>query len=99
MLEVTDPARRLIDAAWRKGRVLALDAPWDSVPSLASTETSWRDASDRLGLAGHIAVSDRIGAVPIYVASDLIPVLRRGLTLVQRRAFGIWPEIAVSGSA
>jgi hypothetical protein len=95
MLEITRPARRMIDEAWREGRVLAMHLGWAGRPSVDDTELTWLDATDTGALARLVPVSDRLGAPPIYVARDLVPLLRLGLTLTHRRLFGIWPRITV----
>jgi hypothetical protein len=94
MLEITGPARQMIDQAWRQGRVLALDIGWEYA-AIEATEVSWLDAADRRMLADRVPVADGVGSIPVYVARDLLPLVRRGLVITLHRAFGIWPEIAV----
>jgi hypothetical protein len=98
MLEITKPARRMIDQAWRDGRVLVMQLGWAGYPRVDDTELTWLDAADVGALARLVPVSDRPGAPPIYVARDLIPLLRRGLTLTHRRLFGVLPRMMVTAS-
>src|SRR5688500_13532886 len=95
MLEITGPARQMIDEAWRQGRVLVLDLGWADYPAVEATEVSWLDAADRRLLADRVPVSDEVGSTPVYIARELVPLVRRGIIITLHRVLGIWPEIAV----
>ena len=91
-LEITDPARRLIHDAWRRGRVLVLTAPWPDYECAAPLVGLWRRATDHRALDGFVRAGD--GAV--YVASSVLPRLRmRRLRLERHSLMGLWPGVAV----
>ena len=85
----------MIDEAWRDGRVLTLDLGWAGYPKVGDTDLAWIDAADSDALAQLVPVSEGPGSAPVYVARDLIPLLRRGMTVTRHTLFGLWPRIAL----
>jgi hypothetical protein len=92
MLEISEPARRLIGEAWRRGHVLVLSAPWRDYEWHAALVASWRRADDDL-LADHVRVG--VGEW-IYLRSDLLPIVRRRRLRLERHSLaGLWAGIRV----
>jgi hypothetical protein len=92
MLEISEPARRLIGEAWRRGRVLVVSAPWRDYRWPASPVALWRNAGDDL-LADHVRVE---AGEWIYLRADLVPLLRtRRYRLDLHSIAGLWPGISV----
>jgi hypothetical protein len=93
MLEITDPARQLIRSAFRRGRVLVIEAPWRGYAGTVALFARWIGAGDHRALAEHVRVGDGDW---IYLRSDLTPLVHRQRIVLERHSIlGLWPGIAV----
>lgn len=93
MLEISEPARRLIRDAWRRGQVLVVSAPWRDYVWTGSLCAAWRRLGDEAALSGCTRVGDGDW---VYLRSDLLPELRRRrLRLEWHSVLGLWRGIAV----
>jgi hypothetical protein len=93
MLEITDPARQLIRSAFRRGRVLVIEAPWRGYAGTISLVARWIGAADDRELTDHVRIGDGDW---IYLRSDLTPLVRRERIVLERHSIlGLWPGIAV----
>lgn len=93
MLEITEPARRVIRDAWRRGRVLVLEAPWRDYRPAIGLIGHWRDIDDDRALAGHMRVGD---GEFVWLRPELLPVVRnRRIRIEPHSILGLWPGIAV----
>lgn len=92
MLEITDPARRFIGDAWRRGRVLVISAPWRDYRWRTAMVALWRDAREDL-LVDHVRVQ---ADAEIYLRSDLVPLLRSHRYRLEVHSIaGLWPGIRI----
>ena len=93
MLEITDPARQLIRSAFRRGRVLVIEAPWQGYAGTVALVARWIGAGDDRELGEHV----RVGDVDwIYLRSDLTQIVSRQRVVLERHSIlGLWPGIAV----
>ena len=93
MLEITDPARQLIRSAFRRGRVLVIEAPWRGYAGTVALVARWIGAGDDHELADHVRVGDGDW---IYLRSDLTHLVHRQRVVLERHSIlGLWPGIAV----
>lgn len=94
MLEISEPARRLIGDAWRRGRVLVLGAPWTDYRWHGAVTATWRRMTDDL-LADHVRIGDGEGT-GMLLRSDLVgEVTRRHFRLEEHSIVGLWRGIVV----
>ena len=93
MIEISEAAGRLIDDAWRRGRILIIAAPWREYVFPPTFVALWRHADDEATLADHVRLAS---AGAIYLRRDLLGQVRRRRLRLERHSFaGIWPGIAV----
>lgn len=93
MLEITEPARQLIRSAFRRGRVLVIEAPWRGYAGTVALVARWIGAADDRGLADHVRVGDGDW---VYLRADLTQIVRRERIVLERHSIlGLWPGIAV----
>ena len=93
VLEITEPARHLIRAAFRHGRVLAIGAPWRGYAGTIALVARWIAAADERELGDHVRVGDGDW---VYLRSDLVHLVRRQRVVLERHSIlGLWPGIAV----